>query len=99
MALVRPKNTNSETYFEKDLNFEIFFEKPKDEKITCLISKNINYGLYSVKCSMKYGGEIEVGAESNSIAYIGEKKVKIVIRGILIPPTVIDQCTDDNTIY
>ena len=41
------------------------------------------------------GVEIEVGAESNGVAYIGEKKAKIVFRGILIPPTVIDQCTDE----
>ena len=61
--------------------------------------KNDNNELYTVKCSMEYGGEIDIGAEANGIAYIGEKKVKIVIRGILIPPTVVDQCTDDKNNY
>ena len=52
MALIRPKNPDSEIYFEKDLKLEIYFEKPKNEKITCYIPKKANYGFYSVKCSM-----------------------------------------------
>lgn len=94
MAIIRPNNPDSEIYFEKDLNFEILFKKPKDEKISCIIPKNDIDGFYSVKCSMEYGDEIEIGAEANGIAYIGEKKTKITIRGNLLPPTIIDQCTD-----
>ena len=95
MILIKAKNQDSEISLEEDLNLEIYFEKPKDEKITCFIPKNDNNDFYTVKCSMEYGGEIKVGSEANGIAYIGEKKAKIVFRGILIPPTVIDQCTDD----
>ena len=99
MVLLKPKNSDTEFSFEKDFNFEINFEKPKDEKITCLMPKNDNLGIYTIKCSMEYGGEIDIGTEAQGTAYIGEKKVKIILRGILIPPTIVDQCTDDDNIY
>ena len=98
IILIKPNNPDSEIILKEDLNFDIYFEKPKDEKINCLI-KNDNNKLYTVKCSMEYGGEIDIGAQANGIAYIGEKKVKIVIRGILILPTIVDQCTDDKNNY
>ena len=41
---------------------------------------------------MKYGGEIEVGKEVSTTVEIKDKKYKIVFRGILIPPTIVDEC-------
>ena len=95
MILIKAKKQDSEISLEEDLNLEIYFKKPKEEKITCFIPRKDKDGFYKVKCSMQYGGEVEVGAQANGVAYIGEKKAKIVFRGILIPPTVIDQCTDE----
>ena len=77
MSFIEHKRNFSEIYLEEDLKFEIIFEKPKNEKITCLIPKNANYGLYTVKCFMDYAGEIEIGVEANGIGYIGEKKSKL----------------------
>lgn len=94
MSLIKHNKNFSEIYLEEDLKFEIIFEKPKDEKITCLIPKNGNYDLYTIKCYMDYAGKVEIGVEANGIGYIGEKKIKIVLRGILIPPTVINQCNE-----
>ena len=72
--------------------FEITFEKPKREKAFCVIPEEDNDGIYKVNCAIKHGGEIEVGKEVSSTVIIKEKKYKIVIRGILIPPTLIDEC-------
>ena len=72
--------------------FEISFEKPKRERALCVIPEKDNKGIYKVNCAMKYGGEIEVGKEASATVEIKDKKYKIVIRGILIPPTMIDEC-------
>ena len=72
--------------------FEISFEIPKREKALCVIPEKDNKGIYKVNCSMKYGGEIEVGKEASAKVIIKDKKYKIVIRGLLIPPTIIDEC-------
>ena len=39
MILIKAKNQDSEISLEEDLNFEIYFKKPKDEKNTCFIPK------------------------------------------------------------
>lgn len=72
--------------------FKIYFEKPIGKKALCVIPEKDNEGIYKVNCAMKYGGEIEVGKEVSSTVTIKDKKYKIVIRGILIPPTNIDEC-------
>ena len=76
--------------------FEIAFEKPKREKALCVIPEKDNKGIYKVDCAMKYGGEIEVGKEASGTVIIKDKKYKIVFRGILIPPTIIDECKNDD---
>ena len=72
--------------------FEIYFERPKREKALCVIPEEDNKGIYKVNCAMKYGGEIEVGKEVSTTVEIKDKKYKIVFRGILIPPTIVDEC-------
>ena len=72
--------------------FEIIFERPKREKALCVIPEKDNNGIYKVNCAMKFGGEIEVGKEVSSTVEIKDKIYKIVFRGILIPPTNIDEC-------
>ena len=54
MILIKAKNQDSEISLEEDLNLEMYFEKPKDEKITCFIPKNDNNDFYTVKCSITF---------------------------------------------
>lgn len=77
---------------DEDIYFDIQFEKPKNEKALCVISRKRRHSVYKVRCAIDYGGEIEIGGEADASVKIGGKKHKIVFRGLLIPPTVIDEC-------
>ena len=79
---------------DKDIYFDISFVKPTDEKALCVIPKNSIDDVYTVRCALKYGGEIEIGKEASGSVILNEKKYKIVFRGLLIPPTVVDECTE-----
>ena len=79
-----------------DIYFEITFEKPDDEKALCVIPKISNNDVYTVRCAIDYGGEIIVGGEASGIVNLEGKKAKIVFRGLLIPPTVVDECTKEK---
>ena len=57
--------------------------------------KNIN-GIYTVRCAIAYGGEIEVGIEASDTVKLNGKNLKIVIRGLLILTTIVDECTDEK---
>ena len=77
---------------KEDVYFEIQFEKPSKEKASCVIPKKNEKSVYKVKCTIDYGGEIEVGGEADGIVELKGKKYKIVFRGLLIPPTLVDEC-------
>lgn len=75
-----------------DIYFEIQFKKPEKEKAYCVIPQKNVKGVHKVRCSLDYGGEIEVGGEAAGTVYLKGKKHKVVFRGLLIPPTVVDEC-------
>ena len=79
-----------------DIFFEIIFEKPNDEKALCVIPKNNDNDVYTVRCAIDYGGKIIVGKETSGIVNFEGKKAKIVFKGLLIPPTVVDECTKEK---
>lgn len=83
---------SSKDILKEDIYFDIQFKKPTDEKGKCVIDKKNKNGVYTVRCAISYGGEIEVGGEASSIVNIDEKKQKIVFRGLLIPPIKVDEC-------
>ena len=73
---------------KEDIYFELNLERPKNEKAICVIPKNIN----KVRCSMDYGGEITLGKDTFGNFELDGKKYKILFRGLLTPPTVVDEC-------
>ena len=77
---------------EEDIYFDIQFEKPSKEKAFCVIPQKNEKGVYKVRCSIDYGGEIEVGGEADGTFLLNGKQHKIIFRGLLIPPTVVDEC-------
>ena len=88
--------SNSDDLYDKDIFFEINLKKPEDKKALCVIPKNKRNNVYTVRCAIEYGGEIEIGEETSGNAELGEKKVKIVLRGLLIPPTIVDECNNNE---
>ena len=76
----------------EDIYFDIQFEKPENEKALCVISRKRRHSVYKVRCAIDYGGEIEIGGEADGTVKINGKKHKVVFRGLLVPPTVIDEC-------
>lgn len=87
--------TLSEDSYDKDIYFEIKLKKPENINALCVIPKNNKNNVYTVRCAIEYGGEIEIGDETSGNALLGEKKVKIVLRGLLIPPTIVDECENE----
>ena len=84
LTLIKDEKNTVEDSLSEDIYFEINFEKPKNEKSLCVIpKKNIN-GVYTVRCAIAYGGEIEVGIEASDTVKLNGKNLKIVIRGLLI---------------
>lgn len=81
---------------DRDLYFDITFKQPSDKKALCVIPKSKEKDVYKIRCSIDYGGEIEVGGEASGIVKLDGKKLKIVLRGLLIPPTIVDECTKDK---
>ena len=73
---------------KEDLYFELPFESPKDEKAICVIPKNNN----KVRCAMDYGGKITLGKDAFANLELDKKKYKILFRGLLTPPTDVDEC-------
>ena len=78
---------------DQDIYFEIVFEKPSKDKALCVIPKNFK-DVYTVRCAIEFGGEITVGHEAVGTFNMEDKNLKILIRGLLIPPTIVDECTD-----
>ena len=96
LTLIKDEKNIIEESLGEDIYFEINFEKPQNEKSLCVIPKiNIN-DVYTVKCAIEYGGEIEIGTEVSSSVKLNGEDLKIVIRGLLIPPTIVDECTDEK---
>lgn len=87
--------SNSDDSYDKDIYFEIKLKKPEDINAFCVMPKNNINNIYTVRCAIEYGGEIEIGDETSGNVVLGEKKVKIVLRGLLIPPTIVDECENN----
>lgn len=85
----------SDDSYDKDIFFDIKLKKPENISALCVMPKNNRNDAYTVRCAIEYGGEIEIGDETSGNVVLGEKKVKIVLRGLLIPPTIVDEC-DNN---
>jgi hypothetical protein len=81
---------------DHDIYFEIKFKQPSNKSAFCVITKSEDKAKYKVRCSIDYGGEIEVGGEASGTVKLNNKKIKIVLRGLLIPPTVVDECTKEK---
>ena len=96
LTLIKDEKNTIEDSLNEDIYFEINFEKPKIEKSLCVIPKNNINGVYTIRCAIEYGGEIEVGIETSSTVKLNGKNLKIVIRGLLIQPTIVDECTDEK---
>ena len=73
---------------KEDIYFELNFQTPADEKAICVIPKNKNI----VRCAMDYGGELLVGKDAYGHLKLDDKKYKILIRGLLILQTKVDEC-------
>ena len=80
---------------DQDIYFDIVFEKPSNDKALCVIPKD-SKDVYTVRCAIEYGGEIIVGKEVFGMLNLEGKNLKIIFRGLLIPPTIVDECTDDK---
>lgn len=78
---------------DQDIYFDIVFEQPSKDKALCVIPKNFK-DVYTVRCAIEFGGEITVGNEAVGMFNLEGKNLKIIIRGLLIPPTIVDECTD-----
>ena len=87
--------SDSDDSYDKDIFFDIKLKKPDNINALCVIPKNHINDVYTVRCAIEHGGEIEIGDETSGNVVLGEKKVKIVLRGLLIPPTIVDEC-DNN---
>ena len=85
--------SNMQDSLDQDIYFEIAFEKPLKDKALCVIPKNFK-DVYTVRCAIEFGGEITVGNEAVGMFNMEDKNLKILIRGLLIPPTIVDECTD-----
>ena len=96
LTKVKDDNTIMKDPLEKDIYFDILFEKPENEKALCVIPKNGIGDVFTVRCALEYGGEIEIGKEASGTVILDNKKLKIVFRGLLIPPTVVDECTEEK---
>ena len=81
---------------DHDLYFDIMFSQPSDKKALCVMTRGKEKDIYKIRCSIDYGGMIEVGKEASGIVKLGRKKLKIVFRGLLISPTIVDECTKDK---
>jgi hypothetical protein len=73
---------------KEDIYFEFTFESPDDEKANCVIPKDENIA----RCTMDYGGKITLGDDFYGNLELKDKKYKILFRGLLIPPTTVDEC-------
>ena len=73
---------------KEDIYFELTFESPNDEKVTCVIPKDKNIA----RCAMDYGGKITLGKDSYGSLKLDDKKYKILFRGLLIPENTVDEC-------
>lgn len=96
LTKLKDEKTILQDDIEQDIYFEIFFEKPEKEKALCIIPEINDKGVYKVRCAMKYSGEIEVGKEATGTSKIKENNYKITLRGLLIPPTIVDECINDD---
>ena len=96
LTKVKDDNIIMKDPLEKDIYFDILFEKPGNEKALCVIPKNGIGDVFTVRCALEYGGEIEIGKEASGTVILDNKKLKIVFRGLLIPPTVVDECTEEK---
>ena len=86
----------SDDSYDKDIYIDIKLKKPENKNALCVVPKNSRNDIYIVRCAIEYGGEIEIGEETSRIVELGEKKVKIVIRGLLIPPIIVDECENNS---
>ena len=73
---------------KEDIYFELNLERPKSEKAICVIPKNIN----KVRCSMDYGGKINLGTDVFASLELDDKKYKILFRALLISSIDVDEC-------
>ena len=96
LTKIKDEKRGSDESFEQDIYFEISLKKPEGKKALCVMPKNNNNDIYTFRCAIDYGGEIEIGEETSGIAKLEDKKIKIVIRGLLISPTIVDECTEDK---
>ena len=61
LTKIKDQNSIIKNTVDKDIYFEMSFKKPKNEKVYCVILENNNKSEgYSIRCAIKYGGEIEV---------------------------------------
>ena len=95
--VTKEENENSflKDALEQDVYFEISFKRPKNETAFCVIPQNNKNDNYTVRCTMKYGGEIEIG-EANGLVNLEGKDHRIVIKGLSIPSTLVDECVYKN---
>ena len=96
LTKVKDGNNTLDEFLNQDIYFEIFFEKPKNEKALCVIPKKSINNVHTVRCAIDYGGEIEIGGEADGTVMLDDKKYKIVFRGFLIPPTIVDECSEEK---
>ena len=81
---------------DNDIYIKLRFQQPSNKNAYCVITKSEDNDKYKVRCSIDYGGEIEIGGEASGTVKLNNKKIKIVLRGLLIPPTVVDECTEEK---
>ena len=96
LTRVKDEGVDTPDSLTQDIYFEINFEKPANDKALCVIPKKSIDDVYTVRCALEYGGEIEIGKEVSGVVNLQGKKLKIVFRGLLIPPTIVDECKNEK---
>ena len=96
LTKVKDENNYMQDSLEQEIYFEISFEKPSNNKAFCVMPKNSIDEVYTIKCSIEYGGEIEIGKKASGEVDLDGKKFKVILRGLLIPPTIVDECNNDG---